>query len=146
MCHLLSSKLQQFSVEHHIQPGGGGWWSRDSLFRVLDSLSKDCKFKSRQELGENFLLQSPLCADSYLVAMLLQWHVKYPGHSAKSSGGRLHLNRHSPLTHQSRSGLTKPPSRQSVGIYQKMSSHATHQGTLSHSCLRSLCHCGLILA
>ena len=24
--------------------------------------------------------------------MLLQWHVKNPGHSAKSAGGRLHLN------------------------------------------------------
>ena len=33
--------------------------SRDSLLvRVLDSLSKDYKFKSWQELGENFLLQS----------------------------------------------------------------------------------------
>ena len=33
-------------------------------------------------------------------------HVKDPGHSAKSAGGRLHLNTHTPQTHRSRSGLT----------------------------------------
>ena len=38
--------------------------------------------------------------------VLLQWHVKDPGHSAKSAGGRLHLNTHTPLTQRSRSGLT----------------------------------------
>ena len=42
-----------------------------------------------------------------------QWHVKDPSHSAKSAGGRLHLNMHKPLTQQSRSGLTMPLSRQS---------------------------------
>ena len=30
--------------------------------------------------------------------VLPQWHVKDSGHSAKSAGGRLHLNTHSPLT------------------------------------------------
>ena len=57
------------------------------------------------------------CADSYSVSvhpMLLQWHVKDPSHSAKSAGGRLHLNTHTALTQQSRSGLTIP-SRLSVG-------------------------------
>ena len=39
---------------------------------------------------------------------LLQWHIKDPGHSAKSAGGRLHLNTHTPLTQQSRNGLTMP--------------------------------------
>ena len=29
--------------------------------------------------------------------MLPQWHVKDPGYSAKSAGGRLHLNMHTPL-------------------------------------------------
>ena len=77
--------------------------------------------------------------------MLLQWHVKDPGHSAKSAGGKLHLNTHAPLTHQSWSGLTILLSRQSVGFCQEMSSHATRQGTLGHS-LSSLSHCGLILA
>ena len=36
--------------------------------------------------------------------MLPQWHVKDPGHFAKSEGGRLHLNTHTPLTHRGRSG------------------------------------------
>ena len=39
-----------------------------------------------------------------------------------------------------------PLSRHSVGTYQEMSSHATRQGTLGHSRLSSLSHCGLILA
>ena len=78
--------------------------------------------------------------------MLLQWHIKDPGHSAKSAGCRIHLNMHTPLTQQSRRGLTMPLSRLSVGIYQETSSYATHQGTLSHSRHSSLSHCGLILA
>ena len=45
-----------------------------------------------------------------------------------------------------RSGLTMPLSRHSVGTYQETSSHATRQGTLGHSRLSSLSHCGLILA
>ena len=71
-----------------------------------------------------------------------QWHVKDPGHSARSAGGRLHLNMHTPLTQQSRSGLTMPLSRHSVGTYQQTGSHATRHGTLG----KSLSHCGLILA
>ena len=69
-------------------------------------------------------------------------YVKDPGHSAKSAGGSLHLNTHTPLTQRSRSGLTMPLSRHSVGT----SSHATCRETLGHSRLRSLSHCGLILA
>ena len=46
-----------------------------------------------------------LCADSLFGVLsspvLLQWHVKDPGHSAKSAGGRLHLKMHRPLTQQS---------------------------------------------
>ena len=38
--------------------------------------------------------------------MLPQWHVKDPGHSAKSAGDKLYLNTHTPLTLQSCSGLT----------------------------------------
>ena len=48
--------------------------------------------------------------------MLPQWQVKDPGHSAKSAGGRLHISTHTPLTQRSRSGLTMPLSRHSVGI------------------------------
>ena len=29
-----------------------------------------------------------------------QWHVKYPGHSAKSAGSRLHWNKHTPLPNE----------------------------------------------
>ena len=47
--------------------------------------------------------------------VLPQWHVKGPGHSAKSAGGRFHLNTHTPLTQRSPSGLTMPLSRHSVG-------------------------------
>ena len=75
-----------------------------------------------------------------------QWHVKDPGHSAKSGGGRLHLNVHALLTQRSRSGLTMPLSRRSVGTYPETSSHATRQGTLGDSRLSSLSHYGLFLA
>ena len=75
-----------------------------------------------------------------------QWHIKDPGHSAKSAGGRSHLSTHTPLTQRSRSGLTMPLSRHSVGTYPETSSHTTRQKTLSHSGLSSLNHCGLILA
>ena len=53
---------------------------------------------------------------------------------------------HTPLTQQSQSGLTMQLSRHSVGAYQEISSHATHQGALSHSHLSLLSCCGLILA
>ena len=66
------------------------------------------------------------------------WHVKNPGHSAKRAGGRLHLNTCTPLTQRSRSGLTMPLSRNCLGTYRETSSHATRQGTLGHSRLRSL--------
>ena len=55
-----------------------------------------------QTLTWSFLPESTLCADSYSVSIpppvLLQWHVKDPGHSANSEGGKLHLNTHTPLT------------------------------------------------
>ena len=75
-----------------------------------------------------------------------QLHVKDPGHSAKSAGGRSHLNTHTPLTQRSRSGLTMLLSRHSVGTYSETSSHATCQGKFGHSSLSSLSHRGLILA
>ena len=48
-----------------------------------------------------------------------QWHVKDPGHSAKSADGRLHLNTHKPLTQRSRSGPTLTLSRHSVEPIRK---------------------------
>ena len=62
--------------------------------------------------------------------MLLQWHVKDPGHSAKSPVGRLHLNMHTPLTQQSRSGLTMPLSTHSVDTSPETSSHAILSGNI----------------
>ena len=96
--------------------------------------------------GEFSSLESTLCADSYSVSVLLQWHVKDLSHSTKSASGRLHLNTYTPLTPRSWSGLTMLLSRQSVGIYLVTSSHASRQGTLGHCHLSSLSHCGLILA
>ena len=89
-----------------------------------------------------------LCADLFGVCFtpaFRLWHVKDPGHSAKSVGGRLHLNMHTPLTKRSRSRLTTPQSGHSVGTYPETSSHATCQGTCGHSNLSSLSHCGLIV-
>ena len=77
---------------------------------------------------------------------LLHWHLKDPGHSAKSAGGRLHLNTHTPFTQQNRSGLTMLLSRHSVGTYQETGLQVTHLETLNHSPLCLLSHCGLILA
>ena len=51
-----------------------------------------------------------------------------------------------PKHSRSQSGLTMPLLGHSVGTYQETSSHANHQGTLSHSWLSLLSHCGLILA
>ena len=56
--------------------------------------------------------------------VLLQWHVKDHSHSAKCPGGRLHRNMHTPLTQRSRSGLTMPLSRNSVGTYPETSSRS----------------------
>ena len=86
-----------------------------------------------------------LCDDSYSVSVP-QLHLEDTRHSARSAHSRLQLNTHTPLTQRSRNGLTMPLSRLSVGAYQETGSHATRQGTLSHSRLSSLSHCGLILA
>ena len=56
-----------------------------------------------------------LCVRS--IPVLPQWHLKDLGHSAKSAGGRLHLNTLTSLIQQSRAGLTVL-SRHGVGTYQ----------------------------
>ena len=52
--------------------------------------------------GEFSSPELTLCADSNSVSVphpvLPQWHVKDPGHSAKSADGRLHVNTHTPWT------------------------------------------------
>ena len=78
--------------------------------------------------------------------MLPQWHVKEPGHSAKSAGDRIHLNTHTSFTQRSRSVLTMPLCRHSLETYQGRRSHATRQGTHGLRRLSSLSYCGLVLA
>ena len=91
--------------------------------------------------GELSSPKSTLCADSYSVSvpppMLPQWHVKDSGHSAKSAGGRLHLNTYTPLTHRSWSGLTKQ-----CGNLSENKLACNSSGTLSLSSLSSLSHSG----
>ena len=62
--------------------------------------------------------------------VLPQWHVKDPGHSAKSADGRSQLNTRTLLTQRSRSRLTIPLSRQSVGTYSETRYHATLSGSI----------------
>ena len=92
------------------------------------------------------LPQQILLINVHSTRVLPRWHVKDHGHSAKSAGGKLHINTHTFLTHWRQSGLTMPLSGHSVGTCPEMSSHATCQGTFSHSHLSSLSHCGLIPA
>ena len=61
--------------------------------------------------------------------VLPQLHIKGPGHSAKSAGGRLHLNSHTPLTQRSRSGLTMPLSRHGVGLTRNSSGNTRLQSS-----------------
>ena len=94
--------------------------------------------------GEFSSPEITLCADSNCIPVYLQWQVKIPGYCAKSAGGRLYLNTHAPVTKRSRSGLTLPLSRHSVGTYLETSSHVTCKRTFGHGRLSSLSHCGLI--
>ena len=61
-------------------------------------------------VGEFSSPELTLCADSLSgvcsTPMLPRGHVKDPDHSAKSAGGRLHLNSYTPLTHRNWSALT----------------------------------------
>ena len=51
-------------------------------------------------VGESSSPGSTFCADSYFsvrsIPVLPQQHIKDPGHSAKSAGGMLQLNMHTP--------------------------------------------------
>ena len=74
---------------------------KSSVVRAPDSWLKGGRFESLQEWQENYLLQDqPFCADSYFgicsTPVLLQYHIKDPGHAAKSAGGRLQLKTHAP--------------------------------------------------
>ena len=148
--------MTNHQVNHSTQPTWWIWWlstktegSQDSLLVTApDSWSKSCEFESQQK-RIFFSRVNSVCwlfFGERSTPVLPQWHIKDPGHSAKSAGGRLHLNMHTPSTHQSQGELTKPLSGQTVRIYLETSSHTTRQGTLGHSRLSLLSHCGLILA
>ena len=103
--------------------------------------------------GEFSSPELTLFADSYSVSgplppphptpVLPQWHVKKPGHSAKSAGGMLHTYTLCPLKSEWDDYAAV---QAECEIYQKTSSHATRQGTLGHSRHSSLSHCGLNMA
>ena len=124
-------------------------WTVKQCVHYLCCLCYNVKYHKVDSGGENSPATNFVCLLLFgfrSSPVLLQQHVKDPGHSAKSAGGRLHLNTYTPMTHRSKSGQTMPLSRQSVGIYQETRSHTTCEGTLVHSRLSSLSHCGLILA
>ena len=78
---------------HHYDYGRRG----SLLVRAPDSSSK----VSAGAAGEFSSPELTLCDDLFggrSIPVLLQWHGKDHGHSAKSAGGRLHLNTHIPLT------------------------------------------------
>ena len=80
-------------------------------------------------------------------SMLWQWHVKDPSHSARSAGGRLHLNMHTPSTHQSQSGLIFHCSGivwESIRKWAHM--RLVREHLVSRLTLSWLSHCGLFLA
>ena len=104
---------------------------RDSLLvRAPDSRSKGCEFESRQQRRENFLLVCWLLFGVRSISVLPQWHVKVPGHSAKSAGDWLHVKTHIPWTQRSRGGLTTPLFGHNVGRYPETSSHTTLSGNI----------------
>ena len=120
-----------------------------SVGRAPDSWSKGCEFESRQERRNNFLLQGYflcwLLFGVHSASVLPRWYVRDTDHSAKSAGGRLHLNTHTFWTQWNRSELTMLSSH-SMGTYQGNELTRNSSGTLGYSCLSSLSHCWLILA
>ena len=112
-----------------------GWEHQNNFFLTIVLLSSICnKTKIHGKIGlqeccrDHFVL-SRLSVSNYCrtyftfegvhsASVLPQWHVKDPGHSAKSADGRLHLNTYTPMTQQSRSELTMRLSRHSAGAYR----------------------------
>ena len=54
-----------------------------------------------------------------------------PGHSAKSAGGMLDVNMHTPLIQKIWSGLTMLLSRHNVGTYQKTNSQLIREHSVT---------------
>ena len=125
------------------------WWminqSEGSLLscRVPDSESECHRFDPQQERWENCFPQSKHSA-LILISVFIppQYNIKDPSHSAKSAGGRLWWNTCTPMTHWSRKGLLCCPDTV-WELIRETDSHTTYQGTLVHSHLSLLSHCGL---
>ena len=122
-----------------------------SVGSVPDAWTKGCKFESWQKQQENLLLQSYfphwLLINICSTIVLPQWHVKKKkkkGPSAKSTSGR--LNMHTYLTQQSWCRQTGYTVLAHCGNLSGKQAHSTCQGTLGHSHLSSLMHCGPTLA
>ena len=98
------------------QIGGG----RDGL--LVDSRPRDQKVVSlnpgRRMYFSRVNFVHWLLFSVHSTPVLWQWHIKDLSYSAKSAGGRLHLNTHTPVTQQSWSGMTMPLSRYGMGTYQ----------------------------
>ena len=124
-----------------------------SLIRALDSWSKSCEFKSRQEQWENFLLQSQLCV---LALIRCPFHPHVTAVARERPRSFCQKCRWQ-VTHEHAYTLDPWKSEwadyaavqakcENLSLYQEMRSHVTCLGTLGHSHLSSLSHCGLILA
>ena len=84
-----------------------------SVGRTQDSWSKSCEFNPSGS-GRKFFFSRVnflcwLLCSVCSTTVLPQWHIKDLGRSAKSAGGRLHLNMHTPLTQWSQSQLCHCP-------------------------------------
>ena len=72
------------------------WWERRTRDRKVASSNPGRSGRRIFFSRVNFVCW--LLFDVRSTPVLPQWHVKGPGHSAKSAGGTLHLNTHTPLT------------------------------------------------
>ena len=129
------------------------WQLAVGMARWLERRTRGRKVGVRIPAGAAEKCSSPestLCADSYSMSVPTPCYrsgtQKTPTILPKVQVAGYTWARIYTLTHRSRSGPTMPLSRQSVGVYQETSTHATHQGTLGYSPLSSLSHCRLILA
>ena len=92
-------------------------------------------------MGEFSFPKLTLCADSDSVSVPPLWHVKGPDHFANTTP------KHAYTLDPTKSAWADwAAGGHSAGTYLETSSHATCQGTFSHSHLSFLSHYGLILA
>ena len=97
-CVLSPGRCAAHVIRNAVQAGIACWLERQTHDQKVASLnpgrSSGRIFFSRV----NFVCWLLIGVRCTLV--LPQWHIKDPGHSAKSAGGRLHLNTHTPLPNE----------------------------------------------